>query len=297
MVIAFIGFGEVAYYISKGLREDFADPPAIAGYDIAFGSGNAYEATLKSRAAEVGATLFASVADAIKDADIVFSAVQGSYAVDAGKNARDHMKNGALYVDLTTANPKHKLKLEKYFSEKNILFVDSAMLGPLPVYKHKVPMLLSGSGVEKAEVAMRAMHMNVTPVTGEAGSASKIKLIRSVYMKGLQALLVETFVFAHKAGVESVVLDSISGTMSATTFPDTVKRLVCADLVHAERRAHEVEESIGVMRDMGISPLVSIAVVERLQASAALGYREELGGKAPASLEEVFSLWDKKSYT
>lgn len=300
MAIAFIGFGEVAYCISKGIREDFTDPPAIAngitGYDIALGSGNAYEATLKSRAAEVGATLFTSVAEAVKDADIVFSAVQGGYAVDAGKSARDHMKSGAIYIDLTTANPRHKLELENYFAEKGIGFVDSAMLGPLPIYKHKVPMLLSGSGAEKAESVMRALHMDVTPVAGEAGSASKIKLIRSVYMKGLQALLVETFVFAHKAGVESVVLDSISGTMSATSFPDTVKRLVCADLIHAERRAHEVEESIDVMQDMGISPLVSAAVVERLKASAALGYREELGGKAPASLEDVFTLWDKKNY-
>lgn len=296
MVIAFIGFGEVAYCISKGLREDLADPPAISGYDIALGSGSAYEATLKSRAAEVGATLFSSVADAVQGADIVFSAVQGGYAVDAGKSARDRMKKGALYIDLTTANPDHKLELEKHFAEKGISFVDSAMLGPLPIYKHKVPMLISGSGTKEAESAMRAMHMDVTPVAGAAGSASKIKLIRSVYMKGLQALLVETFVFAHKAGVESMVLDSISGTMSATSFPETVKRLVAADLIHAERRAHEVEESIGVMKDMGIAPTVSTAVVKRLKASASLGYREELGGKAPGSLDEVFALWDKKNY-
>lgn len=296
MMIAFIGFGEVAYHISRGLREDFASPPAIMGYDIALGSGSVYEATLKSRAAEVCATLFSGVAEAVKDADIVFSAVQGGYAVDAGKSARDHMKNGALYIDLTTANPKYKLELEKYFSETGIGFVDAAMLGPLPIYKHKVPMLISGNSVGKAEPVMRAMHMDVTPVAGEAGSASKIKLIRSVYMKGLQALLVETFLFAHKAGVESVVLDSISGTMSSSSFAETVKRLVCADLIHAERRAHEVEESMDVMRDMGISPLVSAAVVERLKASAALGYREKLGGNAPKSLDEAFTLWDMKNY-
>ncbi|CAK7051665.1 MAG: hypothetical protein DELT_01070 [Desulfovibrio sp.] len=296
MLIAFIGFGEVAYCISKGLREELATPPAVSGYDVAFGSGTAYEATLKSRAAEVGATLHTTVADAVKGADVVFSAVQGGYALDAGKSARDALKKGALYIDLTTANPKHKLELEKYFAEKGIGFVDSAMLGPLPLYKHKVPMLISGSGVKEAESVMRDLNMKVTSVAGEAGSASKIKLIRSVYMKGLQALLVETFLFAHKAGVEDVVLDSISGTMSATPFPDTVKRLVTADLIHAERRAHEVEESIDVMKDMGVAPLVSAAVVKRLQASAALGYREELGGKAPGALDDVFALWDKKNY-
>lgn len=297
MSIAFIGFGEVAYCISKGLREDFSTPPAIAGYDIALGSGSAYEVTLRGRAEEVGAMLFPTVAEAVKEADIVFSAVQGGYAVTAGKSVRDHMKKGALYIDLTTASPKHKLELETYFAEKGVGFVDSAMLGPLPIFKHKVPMLLSGAKSKEAEPIMRAMHMDVTPVPGEAGSASKIKLVRSVFMKGLQALLVETFLFAHKAGVEPIVLDSISGTMSASSFADTVKRLVCADLIHAERRAHEVEESIAVMQDMGISPLVATAVVERLKASAALGYREELGGKTPASIDETFALWDKKSYT
>lgn len=296
MTFAFIGFGEVSYCISKGLRADFPGEIDISAYDVILGGGKPIEQTVRERAAEAGVALADSLDAAIKDADVVFCAVQGAYSLEVGNAARAFLKPGAVYVDLTTANPSHKRALEKSFLEKRIDFVDAAMLGPLPLYLHKVPMLVSGSGLGKAERIMRECNMDVTPVAGPAGEASKIKLTRSVFMKGLQALLVETLLFARKAGVEDVVLDSISATMGKTSFRNTVKRLVTADLVHAERRAHEVSDSALVMKELGISPIMTSAAERRLMASAALGCREELGGKAPADLGETYALWEKKGY-
>lgn len=296
MAFAFIGFGEVSHSISKGLRGDFPEKISITAYDAVLGSGKPLEKTVRDRAAEVGVSLVDSLEKAVADADVVFCAVQGAYSLEVGEAARGFLKNGALYIDLTTANPKHKLALEQSFAARGIDFVDAAMLGPLPLYLHKVPMLISGTGADRAEKIMRECNMDVTPVTGSAGEASKIKLTRSVFMKGLQALLVETFLFARKAGVEDVVLDSLAATMGKASFTDTLKRLVTADLVHAERRAHEVADSALVMKDLGITPIVAAAVERRLLASAALGYREELGGKAPSDLSEVYALWEKKHY-
>lgn len=296
MSFAFIGFGEVSYSISKGLGADFPGKFAITAYDAILGSGKPIEKTVRERAAEVGAVLSDTLAAAVSGADVVFCAVQGAYSLEVGKSARDHLKPGAIYIDLTTANPTHKLELEQYFAEKGIDFVDAAMLGPLPIYLHKVPMLISGSGAARAEQLMRECNMDVTLVPGAAGEASKIKLTRSVFMKGLQALLVETFLFARKGGVEDIVMGSIAETMGKSSFTETAKRLITADLVHAERRAHEVSDSALVMKDLGLSPIVASAVEQRLMASAALGLREELGGKAPASLNEVYALWEEKHY-
>ncbi len=296
MSFAFIGFGEVAYSISKGFRKDFLEKVALSAYDVVLGSGKPFEKTIRDRAAEVGVTLADSLEQAVKNADVVFCAVQGAYSLEVGKSVRDFMKSEALYIDLTTANPKHKLELERFFTEKKIDFVDAAMLGPLPIFLHKVPMLISGTGAARAEKAMRELGMDITPVQGAAGEASKIKLTRSVFMKGLQALLVETFLFARKAGVDAIVMESITESMNKDSFDVMAKRMMGADLIHAERRAHEVSDSINVMEDLGIDPIVSAAVVKRLMASAALGLREELGGKAPSSLDAIYSLWEQKRY-
>lgn len=295
--IAFIGFGEVAYCISKGLREDFSDSINIAATDIMIGSGKPYEKLIFERAKEVGATLFPDFGGAVKNADVVFSAVQGAHALEAGMQALDKMSGGAIFIDLTTANPYDKQKLEEIFSERGILFTDAAMLGPLPVYKHKVPMLLSGCGAERSIEIMTNWHMDVTFAEGPAGTASKIKLVRSVFMKGIQALLVETFLFARKVGVERTILDSISTTLNAMPFEATVKRMITADPIHAERRAHEVGDSILLMKEIGIQPIVASAAEARLLASAALGTREELGGKSPADIEAVLTLWEGKRYS
>ena len=296
MAFAFIGFGEVSYCISKGFREDFGETVTLSAYDAVLGKGNPIEETVKSRAAQTGVSLTDSLEAAVRDADVVFCAVQGAYSLAVGKAARDFLKKGAVYIDLTTANPSHKRELEQFYSERGLEFVDAAMLGPLPLYLHKVPMLISGSGAARAETLMRGCNMKATLVAGAAGEASKIKLTRSVFMKGLQALLVETFLFARKGGVEDVVLESIAETMSKSSFKDTVNRLVTADLVHAERRAHEVADSARCMEELGVHPVMANAIERRLMDSAALGYREELGGKAPADLAEVYALWEKKQY-
>lgn len=296
MSFAFIGFGEVAHSISKGLRHDFAEKIALTAYDTVLGSGKPIENTVRERAAEVGVILADSLGDAVKGADVVFCAVPGAYSLDTGNAAREFVKGGAMYIDLTTANPAHKLAQAKAFEEKGIEFVDAAMLGALPLFLHKVPMLISGTNAARAETIMRECNMDVTLVEGPAGEASKIKLTRSVFMKGLQALLVETFLFARKSGVESIVMDSIAESMDKDAFRIMAERMICADLIHAERRAHEVSDSILVMNDLGINPLMASATVRRLEATAALRYREELKGKAPKSLNEAFSLWEKKQY-
>jgi 3-hydroxyisobutyrate dehydrogenase-like beta-hydroxyacid dehydrogenase len=296
MAFAFIGFGEVAYSISKGLRDDFGGKIVITAYDTILGNGKPIEKTVRERAEEAGVCLTSSLEEAVKNADVVFCAVQGAYSLEAGKSARKFIKDGAIYIDLTTANPTHKRVLGKAFEEKGIDFVDAAMLGALPVFLHRVPMLISGTGADRAEPIMREYNMDVTLVEGPAGEASKIKLTRSVFMKGLQALLVETFLFARKAGVENIVMDSITKSMDKGPFKVMAERLITADLIHAERRAHEVADSILVMEDLGISPIMANATVQRLKASAALGYREELGGKAPEGLGEAYSLWEKKEY-
>lgn len=293
MVLGFLGFGEVGYYMSKGLKT--AGFGRIAAFDKALLGEGAVAATVRSRAEEAGVELKTSLEEMVRSSDAVISALPAKFAPAAAEEALRFMSEAKFYVDVTTAKPAEKKRLERLFAEKNIRFVDCAMLGPLPIYGHSVPILSSGAGAQEWADTMNPFGMKIDVTEGDAGTASSIKLVRSVFMKGLEALLVESFLFARKSGSENVVLDSIAETLKVP-FQQTAQRMIAADLVHAERRAFEVGESIELMNDLGVEPIMAEAIVKRLSKSAALGTREELGGVPPKTLRDVYEIWLKKQY-
>lgn len=293
MVLGFLGFGEVGYFMSKGLKK--AGFGRIVAFDKALLGEGPVAATVRSRAEEVGVELKTSLEDMLRASDAVISALPAKFAPAAAEEALQLMAEAEFYVDVTTAKPAEKKRLERLFAEKNIKFVDCAMLGPLPIYGHSVPILSSGAGAQEWAHTMNPFGMKIDVTEGDAGTASSIKLVRSVFMKGLEALLVESFLFARKSGAEDVVLESIAETLKVP-FQQTAQRMIAADLVHAERRAFEVGESTELMNDLGVEPIMAEAIVKRLSKSAALGTREELGGVPPKTLRDVYEIWLKKQY-
>lgn len=293
--IGFIGFGEAAFHMAKGLNEE-GHPVKIYCYDVGFDTESPYRKTLVQRVSEVAVTISPSLSNLVAESDIVIISVPARFTDAIADKAREYAKSGQLFVDVTTALPDIKQKQECLFSDKKALYIDSAMLGPLPIYGHKVPMLSSGIGAKKWQDTMLPFNMSIKIVEGKAGEASRIKLVRSVFMKGLEALLVETFLFARKNGVESVVLASIAETINKMPFEKTVQRLITADTIHSRRRSFEVAESITLMKEVGIDPLVASGIKKRLERSAEMETAKELGGIAPESLDEVYRIWEEKMY-
>jgi 3-hydroxyisobutyrate dehydrogenase-like beta-hydroxyacid dehydrogenase len=293
MTLGFLGFGEVGYYMSRGLKK--AGFGRIIAYDKAFSDGGSFAGTIGSRADEAGVELVSSLQEMLKQADVIISALPAKYSLEAVKELLGHSVVARLFVDVSTAKPEAKKKMEELFGGKEIKFADGAMLGPLPTYGHTVPVIASGSGAAEWAEMMTPFGMKIELVEGPAGAASSIKLVRSVFMKGLEALLVETFLFAKKSGAEDIVLESIAETLKVP-FQNTAQRMIAADLVHAERRAFEVGESIDLMKDLGIEPVMAEAIVKRLKKSAALGTRDELGGVPPKTLPEVYEIWKRKNH-
>lgn len=292
--LGFVGFGEAAFHMAKGLGGEGVS--GIAAYDAALDADLPYKETLLKRAREACVGLSSSLEELVGQSDVVVVAVPAKYTEETLRQILCFIRRDMLVVDVTTALPDIKERLEQAFSAEGASYADSAMLGPLPVYAHKVPMLASGSGAEKWHDLMTPFHMSVTVVEGNAGNASRIKLVRSVFMKGLEALLAETFVFAHRCGIESVILDSISETMNKTSFQNTARRLLCADVIHSERRSFEVGEAIALMKEIGLESPVSEGVRKRLELTTRLGAADKLGGIPPESLEEVFEIWDEHNY-
>ena len=170
------------------------------------------------------------------------------------------------------ANEKEKQKA---------LFVDAAMLGPLPVNKHKVPITASGSGTDQFMKVMNAYGMNITKISDQPGDASALKLIRSVYMKGIVGLMVEFLEISKKYNVEQQVISSLS---------DTMNRLVTGSALHAKRRAIELLGSIEMLDEAEVDASMSRAEQQKLERLADFQFVERFNGKKPASWEEVIDV-------
>lgn len=293
--LGFMGFGEASFHMASGLvNEGLKD---ILVYDKCLEMDNTVAIkNLHNRIAQSGVTLAHSVEHMVQHCNYIVVAVPAIFSEEACQNiiATAHNQNISLcLVDVCSSSPTVKYAISQQCKMANIVYVDSPMLGPLPVYGHKVPIVASGAGADDWCNIMTPWNMKITPIPGEAGKASRIKLSRSIFTKGLEALLVETFQFARKNGVEDVVMDSISSTMNDKDFQYTAQRYITSDLIHAKRRAHELAEAIAIMQECGITSFVADGAYKRLQHSADLNAGEILDHKTPESLNEVYDVWQK----
>lgn len=293
MKLGYMGFGEAAFHMAAGL--------SAAGLDgqIAYDPAATMEAHAGARKTYLGRLDKAQVKAAESPAqlaeavEIVILIVPGSVAQAAAETILPHLQPGQMLVDVCSSSPDLKAGIAENCAAKAVGYVDSPMLGPLPVYGHKVPIAASGVSAQAWHDAATPFGMVIEVIDGPAGRASRIKLSRSIFTKGFEALLVETFQFACKNGVEDVVMNSLSETMDKVSFHQSAQRYLAGDLVHAARRAHEIEDAITIMRETGITPLVAEAALARLTRSANSGSADLLGGEMPASLDEVYAIWRK----
>ena len=256
MNIGFIGFGEAAYNISLGLYEEgvrgiratdtMLDHP-IRGQQI------------KERAEEAHVELVASTPELAEWAEIVFAAVPSAFTLDVCAAVEGSLGPEKLYADVSASTARVKEVVWDAIKATGVLFVDAAMLGPLPTYRHKVPILASGNGAEAFRDALSPYGMKIDLAGEKPGAASAIKLIRSIYMKGTAALMVEMLRTADAYGVTDQVVSSVAATMDGTPFIPTLNRLVTGTAIHCARRASELKGSVELVEEAGLDPEIVLA--------------------------------------
>lgn len=287
LTIGFLGFGEVGSSFARGLRDEGGDVRVLA-YDAATpGSGAAR--LVASRAEEVGVRLVGSPGEIAQECESVLSAVPSSFAVDAALSVRDHLRPGHGFYDLTAAHPSTKARVAELVG--HVAVADLAIVGPVRVLAHRVPILASGRFAAGQLESLRTLGMDIDVVSEEPGDASAIKLCRSVFTKGIEALLVETLMAAESLGVSETVLTSIEKTLASQRFPAAANRYVTGNAIHAGRRVHEVEDVIALLEAQGVEPLATRGTLERMRRSASSGAREHFGGVPPEHYGAVVSYY------
>jgi len=288
MKLGFIGFGEVGYEISRGLKTEGLQ--GIVAYDIAQEEPKLGQ-LVRERAAKTEVTLLDTPSAVVNAADVIIAAVPGSEAVKAAESAIASLCKGKIYVDVSTSSPTAKQKIAALVEPTGALFADAGMMGALPLKQHKVPTLLSGSGASQYIEMMSPYHMSLEKVSDKAGDAIAIKLVRSVYMKGVMSLSVEMLEAATKLGVENLVLDSLSNTLDGLSFLETINYLVPSSAIHAGRQSHEMSDCMVMLNDIGVKPTMTKSTMLRLQWLADKKLKEIFQGKVPAKWEEVVQAW------
>lgn len=282
--LGFIGFGEVGHEMSSGFKKEGLT--GIVAYDI-LQDDEKYGALVRGRAEETGVQLLSNWSEVVKYATVIIAAVQGSNAFSAALEAVKAMDSTKIYVDVSTSSPKTKKKINEIVQKTEGRFVDGAMMSMLITTQHKVPTLLSGNGSDSFMSIMAPYNMKLTKISDEPGDAIAIKLVRSIYMKGMSALAVEMLETASKLQVERRVLDSVSETLNAGPFEEVMNFLVTAGSVHAQRQAHEMEDVRSMMEELEIEPTMTKATAERLHWLASKNIKGKFQGKRPERWEQV----------
>jgi 3-hydroxyisobutyrate dehydrogenase-like beta-hydroxyacid dehydrogenase len=249
--IAFIGFGEAGQAIASGLREEgVAD---IAAWDILFPHPEGEK--LKAAGTKAGVRLATSAADAIAGSDIVISAVTAASSLDAAQSVAPHLSGNPYYLDINSVSPGRKLATAKALDGK-VRYVDVAVIAPIHPKRHQTPLLIAGPHAEAIAPLLTEMAMQLKVVSHETGKAAAIKMIRSVMIKGMEALTYECFLAAERAGLLEEVTASLKNNYPGIDWTETATYNLERMASHGERRAAEMEESAITLRELGLDPMM-----------------------------------------
>ena len=287
MKIGFIGFGEAAYCISLGLRQEKA-PCDIFAYDTMMDNGE-MGPIIRSRAKEANVELLDTPQKVVSKGNVIIAAVPSSYTIDVCKSAASCLKPGQIYADISSSTPDTKKKVWELLKHKDVLFADAAVLGSIPQDKHKVPITASGNGAQAFLEALSPMGMKIT-VTGErVGDASAIKLVRSIFMKGIAALMAETTQAAIRCDVAEQVVASIGKSMDGISFEEHLTRLIVGTAIHAKRRGAELVGSVEMCEEAGVPHDISDSAIIWHERLAAYNLGPKYSANRPKSWRDVIS--------
>jgi 3-hydroxyisobutyrate dehydrogenase-like beta-hydroxyacid dehydrogenase len=269
--ISFIGFGEAGQAIASGLRESGIE--RIAAWDILFPHSEG--ARLKAAGEAMGARCAVSAQAAVAETDMVISAVTAASSLEAARSVAPHLAGNPYYLDINSVSPGRKRETAKLLANR-AHFVDVAVVTAIHPKRHRTPLLIAGPHAEAASPLLRELEMELRVVGHTVGAAAAIKMIRSVMIKGIEALTLECFLAASRAGILEEVTASLKNNYPGLDWPKTSEYNLERMATHGERRAAEMEEAAATLRELGLDPLMVDATVKRQREMGAVGKDENV---------------------
>jgi 3-hydroxyisobutyrate dehydrogenase-like beta-hydroxyacid dehydrogenase len=268
--IALIGFGEVGTI----LAEDFgAAGCPVAFYDLKLEDASTREA-LHERAARVNARAAATLADALRGASLVFSVVTADQSLVAASAAATHLKAGQTFIDMNSVSPQTKQASAARVEESGAAYVEAAVMAPVPPQRLRVPVLLGGASAGQVETRLNALGMRTEAVADTIGYASAVKLCRSIMIKGMEALCVQSMLAARQFGAHERVLASLHASFPGVGWDSGYEGyLIGRVLEHGKRRSEEMREAAAMLEGLKMDGALANSIAD-VQAQTASRWRD-----------------------
>lgn len=263
--ITFIGFGEAAGAFLSGWG--LGGTGRVRAFDIK-SLDPAESAAMASRRAAAGLVGGPDLAGALDGTDLALCLVTADQALAAARAGARHLPPGALWIDGNSCAPETKRAAAAEIEAAGGRYVDMAIMAPVHPKRHLTPVLLAGPAAPEAADRLRALGMKPGIAGERVGHASTIKMLRSVMVKGIEALTAECLLAARKAGVDGAVLASLDASDPASGWEARAAYNLERMMVHGIRRAAEMREVAATLRDLGMP--------DRLAAATAL-WQDEIG--------------------
>jgi 3-hydroxyisobutyrate dehydrogenase-like beta-hydroxyacid dehydrogenase len=256
--VALIGYGEVGRILAEDLR---SRGETVVAFDLKLG-GEA-GGVLREHASTHGIALAASHADAVRGASLIVSAVTASQAVPVAQACAGGVDRGAFFLDFNSASPGAKIRAASLINAAGGRYVEGAVMTSIPPYRIKVPLLLGGPDARALEPVLDGLGFAAKVASETLGVASATKMCRSVMIKGLEAMVIESFTTARHYGVEDAVIASLKETFPAIDWEKQAAYFFQRVIEHGRRRSEEVREVAETVREAGLEPWSAAGTAER----------------------------------
>ena len=255
--LALIGFGEAGLTFAR------------AGHWGEAGRAFDVDEARRPLMAECGIEVAQTAWEALAGAQIVLSLVTAESALEVAQECAQYLGKGAVWCDMNSVAPGTKREAAKAIEAAGGQYVDVAVMAPVDPARLDVPLLLSGTEAEQAlELLNRLGFGNKRIVGADVGRASAIKMIRSIMVKGIEALTWECAAAAEEAGVFEEVMASLDASEKQVPWAGKTAYNRERMETHGLRRAAEMEEVAKTLLDLGIEPVMTRGTVA-LQRRAA----------------------------
>jgi 3-hydroxyisobutyrate dehydrogenase-like beta-hydroxyacid dehydrogenase len=256
--IALIGFGEVGRMLAGNLVSSHV--PEVRVYDIAF----ADEKSAQSRAAASAQVhVCPSAPEAAEGAELVISAVTAAATRDAARSVVLGLAQGAYFLDLNSASPGTKRAAAATIDHAGGRYVEAAVMTPIAPKGIGSLMLFGGPNARAFLEDASYLGFNARVFADDIGRASAVKMCRSILIKGMETLLMESMLTARKNGVEKEVLASLFDLLPHPDWHRHARYMISRSLIHGKRRAEEVREAVRTVREAGVNAVMTPAIAER----------------------------------
>ena len=274
--IGLVGYGEVGRILAEDLRK--RGVANVVAFDVKLGTD--VEGPLIEHAARHGVHLLRSHAELAKDADLIISAVTASQTVSAAKACMQTVQPGAWFLDFNSASPGAKQRAATFIDSAGGQYVEGAVMTSIPPYRIRVPLLLGGTKAVELQPLLAALGFNASVASDRLGIASATKMCRSILIKGLEAMVIESFTTARAYGVEDRVLASLTETFPGIDWEKQGSYFFQRVIQHGRRRAEEVREVAETVREIGLEPWSANGTAERQAWVAGLADAGLFGDKS-----------------